>query len=159
MASLTVFNPTGTITKLTLEYSVEDNSEGKPIWITAPCSTGDTIAEAAIRSKSTLYWMLDLKNTQPAKFRIYERAGHKTSATYVDDFTLYYTGEEGGPVVPPIPGDVNGDGEISISDINAIIDVLLGSSNSELIRRADVNGDGEVSISDINAVIDLLLKS
>lgn len=159
MASLTVFNPTGTITKLTLEYSVEDNSEGKPIWITAPCSTGDTIAEAAIRSKSTLYWILDLKNTQPAKFRLYERAGHKTSATYVDDFTLYYTGEEGGPVDPPIPGDVNGDGEISISDINAIIDVLLGSSNLELIRRADVNGDGEVSISDINAVIDLLLKS
>jgi hypothetical protein len=159
MASLTVFNTSSTVTKITLEYSVKDNSEGKPIWVTAPCSSGDTIAEAPVRSKSTLYWILDLKNNQPAKFRIYERAGHKTAATYADDFTLYYTGEEGGPD-QDIPGDVNGDGEISISDINAIIDVLLGGSanNADLQRRADVNGDGEVSISDINAVIDILLK-
>ena len=159
MASLTVFNTSSTITRLTLEYSVKDNSEGKPIWNVATCSTGDTIAEAPVRSKSTLYWSLNLDNTQPAKFRIYEIGGHKTAATYADDFTLYYTGEEGGPV-DPIPGDVNGDREISISDINAIIDVLLGGSanHAELQRRADVNGDGEVSISDINAVIDLLLK-
>lgn len=159
MASLTVFNTSSTVTKITLEYSVKDNSEGKPIWVTAPCSSGDTIAEAPVRSKSTLYWILDLKNNQPAKFRIYERAGHKTAATYADDFTLYYTGEEGGPD-QDIPGDVNGDGEISITDINAIIDVLLGGSanNADLQRRADVNGDGEVSISDINVVIDILLK-
>ena len=158
MASLTVFNSTNTVTKFSLEYSVENDSVGDPIWITAQSSRGTDVAEAATKSKSTVYWMLDLNNTQPALFRIYMRGGHKTTATYVDDFTLYYTGEEGGPVDPSIPGDVNGDNEISISDINAIIDVLLGSTNPELLRRADVNGDGEVSISDINSVIDLLLK-
>ena len=157
MASLTVFNSTNTVAKFSLEYSVENDSEGNPIWITAPSSKGTDVAEAATKAQSTCYWLLDLDNTKPALFRIYERAGHKTTATYVDDFTLYYTGEEGGPV-EPIPGDVNGDGEVSISDINAIIDVLLGSSNAEFIRRADVNGDGEISISDINAVIDILLK-
>lgn len=159
MASMTVFNTSGTVAKFSLEYSVEDDSEGNPIWITAKSSTGEDAAEAPTKSKSTCYWMLDLKNNQPAKFRIYQRAGHKTTATYVDDFTLYYTGEEGGPD-EEIPGDVNGDGEVSISDVNAIIDVLLGGSvnNAVLQRRADVNGDGEVSISDINAVIDELLK-
>ena len=44
----------------------------------------------------TCYWILDLKNNQPALFRIYQRGGNKNTATYVDDFTFYYTGEEGG---------------------------------------------------------------
>ena len=156
MASMTVFNSTNTVAKFSLEYSVENDSEGNPIWVTALSSKGEDVAESGTKCKSIVYWMLDLKNTQPALFRIYERGGHKTTATYVDDFTLYYTGEEGGPVTP---GDVNCDGEVSISDINAVIDILLGgSADVETQRRADVNGDGEVSISDINAVIDILLK-
>jgi hypothetical protein len=52
-------------------------------------------------------------------------------------------------------GDVNGDNEINIADINALIDLILtGGSND----RADVNGDGEINIADINAVIDLILN-
>jgi hypothetical protein len=51
-------------------------------------------------------------------------------------------------------GDVNGDGEVNISDVNAVIDIILsGESNA----AGDVNGDGEVSISDINALIDIIL--
>ena len=56
-------------------------------------------------------------------------------------------------------GDVDGDGEVNISDISAIIDILLrGGSDSDL-SEADVNGDGEVNIADINTVIDIILKS
>jgi beta-fructofuranosidase len=54
-----------------------------------------------------------------------------------------------------IRGDVNGDGEVNIADINAIIDVILsGGAN----QSADVNGDGEVNIADVNAVIDIILS-
>ncbi len=60
--------------------------------------------------------------------------------------------------VPGLPGDVNGDGEVNIADINALIDIILcGVDNSE--GRADVNRDGEVNIADINAVIDIILNS
>jgi len=52
-------------------------------------------------------------------------------------------------------GDVNGDGEVNISDINALIDVIVTGQDAP---AADVNGDGEVSISDINAVIDIILE-
>ena len=53
-----------------------------------------------------------------------------------------------------VPGDVNGDGEVNIADVNAIIDfILLGLSAD----NADVNKDGEVNIADINAVIDIIL--
>lgn len=51
-------------------------------------------------------------------------------------------------------GDVNSDGEINISDVNALIDLILRGSSD---LTGDVNHDGEVNISDINAVIDIIL--
>ena len=58
-----------------------------------------------------------------------------------------------------ITGDVNNDGEVTISDVNLTIDVILGGNASEDLRlRADVNGDGEVTISDVNAIIDIILN-
>ena len=56
----------------------------------------------------------------------------------------------------PVPGDVNGDGEISIADVNAIITVILSGGTGN--PRCDVKGDNEVTIADINAVISLILK-
>lgn len=54
------------------------------------------------------------------------------------------------------PGDVNGDGGINISDVTALIDLLL--SGGEISAGADVNGDGQVNISDVTALIDRLLS-
>lgn len=59
-------------------------------------------------------------------------------------------------VVPAKPkGDVDGDNEVNISDVNAVIDLILSGTFSTV---ADVNGDAEVNISDINALIDIILK-
>ncbi len=52
-------------------------------------------------------------------------------------------------------GDVNGDGEINIADVNALIDMILSGGISS---PGDVNGDGEVNIADVNALIDLILS-
>ena len=69
-----------------------------------------------------------------------------------------------------IPGDVNSDGEITVADANATIEVIIngGSSHGHTrvpnpdgggwINLADVNGDGEVSIADINAIISYILN-
>ena len=69
-------------------------------------------------------------------------------------------------VEPPQPdpstlqiGDVNGDGEINISDLNAIIDIILGRwVNYDTRKRSDVNYDGEINIVDVNVFIDYLLS-
>ena len=52
------------------------------------------------------------------------------------------------------PSDVNGDGEVNIADVNAVITAILTASNN---KSADVNGDGEVNIADVNAVINAIL--
>ncbi len=60
------------------------------------------------------------------------------------------------PGPEPLAGDVNGDGEVSISDVNALIDHIL--TGADFDAAADVNKDGEVGISDVNAVIDIILN-
>ena len=52
-------------------------------------------------------------------------------------------------------GDVNGDLEVNIADVNVAIDMILGGNSST--PAADVNGDGEINIADINAIIDIIL--
>ena len=54
-----------------------------------------------------------------------------------------------------VKGDVNGDGEVTIADVNAVVSVILGHSVNGM---ADVNGDDEVTIADVNAVISIILN-
>ena len=53
-----------------------------------------------------------------------------------------------------VKGDVNGDGEVNIGDVNVVIDAILGGGTDV---ACDVNGDGEVNIGDVNVLIDLIL--
>ena len=53
------------------------------------------------------------------------------------------------------PGDVDGDREITINDVTALIDIILGKSTT--IDVADVNQDNEVNINDVTTLIDIIL--
>ena len=77
------------------------------------------------------------------------------SGDYID-----YTFMQGEKVVPEYPkGDVNGDGEVNIADVNCLIDVILGTREAdEFEGRAYVNDDDEVNIADVNAVIAIILS-
>ena len=66
-----------------------------------------------------------------------------------------------------IPGDVNGDGEVTLADANSVIDIVIMGGNSSHPRMpidvdgnyiGDVNSDGEITIADINSIIDLILN-
>lgn len=54
------------------------------------------------------------------------------------------------------PGDINGDGKLSITDVASLIDQLL--ADGDLPDYCDVNGDGKVSINDVTFLIDMLLN-
>lgn len=76
---------------------------------------------------------------------------------FKDEIELYpvaFKGQED----PYAPGDVDGDGAVDISDVNILINIVLGSDSAENYNgRADVNGDGTVDISDANEVINTML--
>lgn len=55
----------------------------------------------------------------------------------------------------PLPGDVNGDGEVTVADVNAVISCILEGEENLV---CDVNGDGEVTVADANAVIHIILS-
>ena len=56
-----------------------------------------------------------------------------------------------------IPGDVDGDGLVNISDVTELIDLLLTGNTSGNVN-ADVDFDGSVNISDVTELIDMLLR-
>jgi hypothetical protein len=59
-----------------------------------------------------------------------------------------------------IVGDVNGDSNVNISDVTALIDYLLSGNVSGInVNAADCNQDGCINISDVTALIDYLLSS
>ena len=59
-----------------------------------------------------------------------------------------------------LKGDVNGDDEINIADVNALIDIILSGKTPDdcTMWRADVAADNELGIADVNALIDMILK-
>ena len=54
-----------------------------------------------------------------------------------------------------ITGDVNGDQEVNIADVNAVLEIIFMNVPE---MAADVNGDGEINIADVNAIIDIILS-
>lgn len=57
-----------------------------------------------------------------------------------------------------LPGDVNGDGEVNVSDIACVAAVITHAIvNGDMAVRADLNGDGEVNVSDVTALVAIIL--
>ena len=86
------------------------------------------------------------------KFSISKEAEAGEHTLSVKSFYCHYPATG----IDRMPGDVNGDSEVNIADVNALIaDILSGVG---ITAGADVNGDGEINIADVNAVIDLILS-
>ena len=65
-------------------------------------------------------------------------------------------GEVGGPTYKT--GDVNGDGEVDVNDVNILINIVLGTDSADKYEgRANVDGVGDVDVADVNALINLVL--
>ena len=55
-----------------------------------------------------------------------------------------------------LKGDVNGDGEVNVTDLVPLVNMILGITQSNV--AADVNGDGEVNVTDLVPLVNLILN-
>ena len=60
------------------------------------------------------------------------------------------------PVSSAIPGDVNGDGEVTSADVTLLYNILL-NDNYEGAINPDQSGDGEITSAEITYIYNILL--
>ena len=118
------------------------------------CNLIDTVTSFAVTPPSTGY----------SPFSCYDRATLRVPQASLEAYRNAYNwkrfhiieGMAGGAG----PGDYNGDGVLNVSDVNLLINAIIGDGiDLESYPNADVNGDGQVNISDVTALIAALLNA
>lgn len=56
-----------------------------------------------------------------------------------------------------IKGDVDGDGNVNVSDVTALVNMILDIIPKDMVK-ADINGDGSVNVSDVTDLVNLILN-
>ena len=92
---------------------------------------------------------------EPGRYLIMVEAKRGATEGTIGNYANCYKLIEVVTELPTLKGDVTGDGKVDISDVNAVINIMLGKAAS--LPAADINADGTVDISDVNAVINIML--
>lgn len=139
MISVYFFNPTSTTAKFKVQYSI-DKTEWEDL--------GEVNVQTSAEGKAS-FKMPTL--SEPAYFRVSQVGGSTTAKVYVDNISFSYYKEAG------VVGDINGDGTVDVSDVTALINKILGTSDYT-DEVCDINGDGEINVSDVTQLINQILQ-
>ena len=148
MISFDFYNPTNINVNLQLMMSTD---QGKT-WVAQNNAMGSNSVVAGPRMKSTISFPVTVQ--VPARYRVACTSGSTSLAGYLDDFTIYHNGELS-PVVP-VPGDVNGDGQVTAADVTLLYNIMLNENWAGVVN-ADQNGDNVITSADITALYNILL--
>ena len=137
--SVYFFNPTSTTAKFKVQYSI-DKTEWEDL--------GEVNVQTSAEGKAS-FKMPTL--SEPAYFRVSQVGGSTTAKVYVDNISFSYYKEAG------VVGDINGDVTVDVSDVTALINKILGTSDYT-DEVCDINGDGEINVSDVTQLINQILQ-
>ena len=140
MVAVHFFNPSSTAAKFKVQYSLDG-------------TTWEDLGEASVAAKEDVNESFKIKSLSgPAYYRVYQVGGSTTAKVYVDNIVFTYYKEEGG-----VEGDINGDGTVDVSDVTALINKILGTSDYT-DEVCDINGDGVINVSDVTQLINQILQ-
>lgn len=121
-----------------------------PIVNTISISNGN----AAIVSNSTYLRYRNESESGQTRFRYYKNANY-------EDIQLYKKSASA-PPAPVLLGDVDGDDNISIADVTALVNIILGRDDAKPYaydhETADVDKDGKISVADVTALVNIILN-
>ncbi len=148
--SFKIYNPLS----MTVKYTLSTSTDGGATWTSAASATGETTQSVAASGVHMLYWVVNTSQDTPTRYRVIQSAGSKTSAVYLDDFTLYYTSKRG----DSLKGDINGDGVVNVTDATSLVNVILGTASYDS-AICDLNGDGTINVTDVSILINMILSA
>ena len=61
------------------------------------------------------------------------------------------------PTSTGIVGDVDGNGTVDVTDVNILVNIILGKANAADYPNANINGEDGIDVSDVNAVVNIIL--
>ena len=163
---------------LTLDFvGVNTIVAGHPYIVKWP--SGDPIVNPVFNGVTTI------KDEAPAACSVVSIDG---SVTFVGSYSRYKTGDEGKSLLylgagntiyypstamtigacrawfqlakeDSSKGDVNGDGQITVTDVMMLVKYILGNANDNFIfDNADINGDGLISVTDVMVLVKRILQ-
>lgn len=132
-------------------------------------SDKDELAENPTKMSNVDFYIQESGDPYPGSQGITEFNNYKaytgtvdkpiTDIVQNDDFTVTFKFMGG---TPPLMGDVNGDGYITMADANMVVNYFLAEEADKPmegfnIDAADMNGDGTITMADANAIVNKFL--
>ena len=132
-------------------------------------SDKDELAENPTKMSNVDFYIQESGDPYPGSQGITEFNNYKaytgtvdkpiTDIVQNDDFTVTFKFMGG---TPPLMGDVNGDGYITMADANMVVNYFLADETSKPaegfnVDAADMNRDGTITMADANAIVNAFL--
>ena len=83
--------------------------------------------------------------------------GYKAIYQVADVWKRFTSIVERNSLLEVIPGDVNNDGIVNVSDVTLLIAYAMNNTGDINTAAADVTGDGNINISDVTLLISMVL--
>lgn len=135
-------------------YIGGQSNTNKVVYASSSIDNAITISggNAIIVSNSTHLRYRDEASQGQTRFRYFKSANY-------EDIQLY---KKVATETTVLLGDVNRDGYVTIADVTALVNIILGKategdSNNYDFKAADVNEDEDITIADVTALVNLIL--
>lgn len=145
------FNTSGFVLDRTALTLAIDDENGQPV-------DSVTVTPTAMASTHTLQFTLPVpRQLTNARLRFVSWDGTVESSGSIKRALI--TAVESTPHDEPLPGDVDNNGVVNISDVTLLISYVLSESGDINTDAADLDGNGSINISDVTTLISHVLNS
>ncbi|MBR1803621.1 MAG: C10 family peptidase [Muribaculaceae bacterium] len=137
-------------------YAGDVNEEQGEAKLLAAIETGDSTYRVIEGITDMYYVVNDLIGGGTYTYDVKAVYINQTESEWsnVETVTLKQTPDE----PEGLRGDVNLDGVVDVTDVNIVINIILGNDQAENYdRRAYITDDNDIDVSDVNALINIIL--